>query len=393
MSWHKRHLTLHKEDISYTGCEVHGSPPPFPCPHPGCTNGITGDEALFQYTSGEQTPLFRMGWPGLDSAELRYFTWIGEVPALVRDAMSIFRSEVDQFLSPPSTVFHYCSLPSLLEILKTRSFFMTDYRFLNDSRELSEGIDRTNIALQSLIDRLPPTNKWRDAFREAKKQLRPENAPRFYVACFSDDGDALTQWKGFGSGGRGAAIGVDLTPLLQQRRSSRPAFLRQVAYDSQRLDKITDYLCTILGLLWEALDSLERDDGVITNEVPHPSALVPRMMPSIWELCASVKHPSFLEERETRLVQIDHRLGDRSGCGDLQFRATDDRVIPYRTTLEIDSRNLHTCTGCAAHTPHFRCVWIGPLADQALVELGVRELLETVGLTEVIVQLSKIPLR
>jgi hypothetical protein len=50
--------------------------------------------------------------------------------------------------SEPATLYHYTSAAGLLGILKTRSIWATNIRFMNDTREFALALDLITAALQ-----------------------------------------------------------------------------------------------------------------------------------------------------------------------------------------------------------------------------------------------------
>lgn len=111
----------------------------------------------------------------------------------------------------PEVVWHYTTADGLLGILRTGTIYSTQVACLNDHTELNYGIDLFRIALLDLRSECP---ELRDAdtealFRSAEESASVNAAPEspFYVTCFTRNDDDLSQWRAYGAGENGYAIG------------------------------------------------------------------------------------------------------------------------------------------------------------------------------------------
>lgn len=160
--------------------------------------------------------------------------------------------------------------------------------------------------------------------------------------CLSEDGDLLSQWRGYADDAKGVAIGFNhsyLKTLQSAREKNMPGFnIYRAQYDTGKHDadveptyrelrRLIDAGAFKLRGSWSLLDSrtpeeVAADDTKI--ETTH-TALIFKLLelfPKLYEL----KAQAFREEREWRLVSIFSDSSDEQ-C---QFRASRGRVIPYR---------------------------------------------------------------
>ena len=166
--------------------------------------------------------------------------------------------------------------------------------------------------------------------------------------CLSEEGDLLSQWRGYADDAKGVAIGFNheyLTALQQDREKDSPRFsIYQAQYDIDKHDADVAPTYRELRRLidegafkrkgsWSLLDSRTPDEIAADDKKIETSyrALVIKLLelfPKLYEL----KAPAFREEREWRLVSIFTDSIDEQ-C---QFRASRGRVIPYRSFVLKD---------------------------------------------------------
>lgn len=113
--------------------------------------------------------------------------------------------------SRPPHLYHYTTTDGLRGILTSQSLYATDPLYLNDSTELSHGLDLLSEVYEQgrsaheewvadVLDECFPPHPWR---------FKRDPA---YIACLSEAGDQLSQWRAYGRSG-GAVIAFDVTIL------------------------------------------------------------------------------------------------------------------------------------------------------------------------------------
>jgi hypothetical protein len=110
--------------------------------------------------------------------------------------------------SPPPVLYHYCPLQGFMGILQSKSFWLGQLSTMNDYMEHSW---LKKIALERL-DELQAESRLLDATEQAMRtrfysalQIQLQTVAHFdpYCACFSEDGDVLSQWRAYADDGRG----------------------------------------------------------------------------------------------------------------------------------------------------------------------------------------------
>lgn len=240
-------------------------------------------------------------------------------------------------MNAADTLYHYCGEESFVSMILARSIWLSSLSLSNDSME--GRLVNTTIMRLAERDRL-------DA--GARERLRESLAftERFFDGlgfCLSEDGDLLSQWRGYANDARGVAIGFSRAYVNSLATSSignsTPGFaLYKVEFDPDKqeaqveptyreLRKLIDAGAFKLRGLRALLDSrtaeeIAADDKRI--EEAHRALMFKllELFPKLYELKAA----AFREEREWRLVSI--LVGGAST--DCHFRAAQGRIIPYR---------------------------------------------------------------
>ena len=111
--------------------------------------------------------------------------------------------------------FHYSDMAGTYGLLTSAQFWATDLRFLNDEGELRYGVEIASTAFRRSFDRAQGEVLDFLHFVEDVLQivtLGPKAYRRFAVSL-SRNGDLLSQWRAYGGGGTGCALGFDTEVL------------------------------------------------------------------------------------------------------------------------------------------------------------------------------------
>jgi hypothetical protein len=215
-------------------------------------------------------------------------------------------------LDKPKTLYHYCSLDTFLNIIKSSSIWMSDVQKSNDSGELKwfrqqfydyifdkyNGTDDENIRE---ICQIVFTIAAKDGFEKCPTWLLPAvndnsqqladlfNSLRVYAFCLSELNDSLGQWRGYANDGNGVSIGFSREYLdnIWGRGLRCPYFNFLLGDISYRHD---------LTSLFEKVFNLYDKNKV--------SEFVLNIMTDLTHASAMFKHPSFYEEKEWRIIYL-----------------------------------------------------------------------------------------
>jgi hypothetical protein len=279
-------------------------------------------------------------------------------------------------ISLPKVLYHYTNQEGFLGIIKDKALWATEIQYMNDA---SEFILPIKIACDALIEisrkRLDLLGK--DAVRsiaDPEKEiyifmnffLEQLSETNVFVISFSQDGDSLSQWRAYGAPGSAYSIGFNSEKL--SKVASQAGFeLLQCQY--YKKDELEEQIRDIMNEFVEQI--LEKPAGWRTGYT-YDSAL------RFLKLASKMKHHSFREEKEWRLILSPSSAQkiEASGC-----RSGKSMIIPYYS-LELKPFPLYR-------------IYIGPCPHQELSQRAVGELLlkEKLPLTRQQIKISQTPYR
>jgi hypothetical protein len=231
--------------------------------------------------------------------------------------------------TPGSTLYHYTNAGGLKGIVSSSAIFLTDAFFLNDKSELSYGrelvlnvlTERRNAAVGVLETFYASAINSFDPFGDGPFQFA------YYVASFCENGNLLSQWRAYGGGGAGYALGFASEPLLNPgtllAAGVAPAVLHRIEYDRVKQRRLIEYAvdrcAELLHVDLQNADSAFQRDVLLSGWFAVLAIQLTGLFPQF-------KHPMFSEEREWRLT-LSRLPHDEKGI--LAFRELGNDVIPY----------------------------------------------------------------
>ncbi len=264
----------------------------------------------------------------LNSVYSRYLGDGGLWSTSVRDAINSCIQK-----SPPSLLWHYCSVPTFESICRSGHIYLSDLNSMNDYQEgrwLRDQIARRVTGDARVF--LPYLEASRISFN-----LGP------FVTSLSEDGDLLSQWRAYATGGRGVALGLSSEelsiPVFHIIKEQLPGYtaLCNVIYDrdiqEQVADAIVDIIKSIVGEM--------QGHSFPPNSHPYIpcSAYINMYLHYIEPI---FKNPAFNEEKEWRIIHFPKsslrdtwkspaavHLSDDSEAKNIRFRTTSDDIIPF----------------------------------------------------------------
>lgn len=202
-------------------------------------------------------------------------------------------------------LYHYCSVETMMKIITEKHIRLCNALKSNDSTEFTY-FDKL---CEKFIEGLGPDDKFsflkEQAANLGKELMNGKNCLMIpYIACFSEDGDVLSQWRGYADNGCGVAIGFDFSSSGQQvQQSNSPEdirtpdiyepFIVKMEYDESKQKSIIDnILAKIVADAMRSNDD-ERSEVKFTNEINKSILYAIR-----------IKQYGFKEENEHRLVKF-----------------------------------------------------------------------------------------
>jgi hypothetical protein len=198
---------------------------------------------------------------------------------------------------PTKTLFHYTSLSGLQGIVKHNYLWAGDIRYLNDAAELKFTADLIN---SEIIRRLYKSNGNNKLLNQLKYWInhRMNAGHIIFVISFTENGNQLSQWRGYCPHGKGVSIGFN--PDYLKACAVRQSFkIGKCIYDGK---KQKEYISLII----DQIEILAQENGEAPPSKKHPShsyELIFELVEDyLLQIGALIKHPKFDEEQEWRLV-------------------------------------------------------------------------------------------
>lgn len=220
----------------------------------------------------------------------------------------------------PDKLYHYCGLSAFISIIQNKCIWLSDAMYTNDTLEMRVFDSTVDLALRDLL---------RD------NQISAEEAQKFwisykmnntagFIACFSEDGDLLSQWRAYSDDGFGVAIGISFDDL-QIENSVPYLFAGGKKYYYGLKVKYVD-------------DSLQHEIYSIIKD-KHDLEKYQLELIRLFRLNYYAKSQGFIEEKEWRIIYLpllafDNQTGEAIngegfGLQDCKFRNSNNRIIPY----------------------------------------------------------------
>lgn len=282
---------------------------------------------------------------------------------------------------PKGPLFHYTSIQGLIGIITDRKIWATNISHLNDKQELFEARDMFRQALKALRKRVDPS---------PQPAIRPRDYPDnpkikflgiiydfldlaqelpIFVCSFSEEGDQLSQWRGYCPNAYGFSIGFDYTQLKNQADQQK-FLVKKCIYKKKEQQKIVDEY--IQDQIVPRLSDLEGDKKIVTKAFT--------TFQEILQILPTIKNGHFKEEKEWRLISSAFNTPK----GTIKFRSGKTAIIPY-CEFELAEKGKEL---------PLECIKIGPTPNRDESLLSLKTLLNKESMSQrTKVDHSEIPYR
>lgn len=254
---------------------------------------------------------------------------------------------------PPEVIYHYTSFAGFEGIVKSRTIWATDIRFLNDRREFDHAISLSKEILDKLPDS-PSRNLFGKMFKGVLEEAFGGNDLTVCISSFSERADLLSQWRGYCPRGQGVCFGLraaDLSHLLTLTDLVGLAPCEYNAAEQRRL--VADALSEMIGSMQssrvqELIDREKEKSDCIYNQDGTPNEIEKdRLLKlvratviaeaqttganpalKLFRVASLLKDAAFAEEAEWRLVFPAKAYENRGSAG-WDFRSSASAITPY----------------------------------------------------------------
>jgi hypothetical protein len=284
--------------------------------------------------------------------------------------------------APSPTIYHYTSAAALIPIVSNNEMWLSEATFLNDRNEIELGKKFACGRVEAAVATAEVLEV--RAMLESTLALFKDRAdPPVYVACFSFERDDLTQWRAYG--GSTGAVAIELEHGSLMFGSTSEGILDRVIYDPEHQGWVFDKL---VGAYVEAYEQdvktpikVERKGPPLIREEEN-EMVAGSLYDALWRRIVACKDPAFVAEREVRFIYTAHDFGQRGHKWfpkhpAPRFRESSGRIVPYLSSKDLDFQNMERLSPVPLLP--IRSVRIGPCSEPALIEKGVRRLLDQFG--------------
>lgn len=215
-----------------------------------------------------------------------------------KQVIAALKNQLSDKLPPvtASTLYHYCSGSTLNAILQNKTIRACDVDKMNDYLEFKWGLEVLKDAIKLSEDET--SEEFTSSIRDHVDQSLGKFVP--VIACFSTDGDVLSQWRAYADDGEGFSIGFSTDALR-----SFPGNIYNVVYDrGQQLQLLRDHLKSEFKR-WNKCKDNDKEDCAKYTALTIAA-----------DLCL-FKNSAFAEEKEARLVYLLQSSSDDDGFDQL----------------------------------------------------------------------------
>ncbi len=213
---------------------------------------------------------------------------------------------------PSEALYHYTTFKGLFGIVESRSLWASDIRYMNDAAEFRHTIDLVRKEIKRRINDKKSDVQLLSAFADWLSR-KLTNGHLLFASSFRENGNLLSQWRGYSSVGKGVSLGFN--PRMLTRLAKDQGFkVARCIYDPEEQ-------VTLVAKLVNALEDLAKNmQGIDYTE------LFDRIESDVLTITAILKHPSFREESEWRVISPSY---SEQSCAHVKFREGTSMIVPY----------------------------------------------------------------
>jgi len=231
-------------------------------------------------------------------------------------------------LQPPPLLYHYSGPEAVIGILKNKEIWATNTSFLNDFNELYEASNTAKNVIENMLRR-GGIDKGESDILEKMHNSAGSAAKRYYVCSFTEVGDSLSQWRAYCPVSGGYAIGFPSAHLLDLAKETGWMLVKCVYDHAEKYRIVTEVVNSYLSEYRKesASGSIEEDKA---------KDIVWRFYQHVAQIGGAIKHRSFSEENEWRLISPN--IPEQNNR--IEFRPGVSSVVPYyRFPLETEQNS------------------------------------------------------
>ena len=318
----------------------------------------------------------------------------------------------------PWKLWHYTDFNGFCGIVKSKSIYATNIRYLNDREEFNHAIGIAKEMLDEITTKYGDNEPIKTFLPEILAgffetgALSPQNT-NIYTASFSLKEDQLSQWRGYSNGSCGVSLGFDLRAFRPPEEAGTLAIFAPCIYEDQPKSDLVRRAISDFADRSSALNSKINDHAATlrsVNEIRksrpnltfkeaaeeqfsilskyHLSELkdaATAMAGRFLRLAALLKHSAFEEEQEWRFA-LPIPTNRPPVQNPIKYRSRANTLVPY---IEFPLRGKFGDFDGLPLTD----IIIGPGAEFETAIDAARGFLVSEGILNVLPRRSRIPYR
>jgi hypothetical protein len=238
---------------------------------------------------------------------------------------------------PPEHLYHYTSIDGVKGILGENSLWASQIHFLNDTQEFKYSISIFEKVLAELRKKLPEKTGWKRAIEGRPPSISdpndvlailygsmedllftpPLDKPPICVFSLAEDGDLLSQWRGYCPPGGGYSIGFRSDSMTQFSKTHE-LYLAPCIYDETKQEAVVKEAVTKI-----CDTTLKRWTGSYVEIAKFISEHMSKFFIDFSRIASALKHYSFHQESEWRI--ISGLIANKN----MSFRVRKFMMLPY----------------------------------------------------------------
>lgn len=263
---------------------------------------------------------------------------------------------------PRSTLYHYTTFTGLLGIVRSRALWASDVRYMNDSAELRHTADLINVEVREQINGGHAHANLLSQFADWVTH-RITSGYMLFGASFRSHGNLLSQWRGYSLPGKGVSLGF-CPESICECAAKQGFMIGKCMYEPHRQRALIRQVLEAVERL-----ALERAEGVEAagERAKKYHQAFAGIEPDLLRIAAILKHPSFREEKEWRIVSP---VIANTAEAPILFREGHAMLVPYiEFVLSLNGR-----------PPVLDHLYLGPTANVHISMNSLKMFLEQNGI-------------
>ena len=218
------------------------------------------------------------------------------------------------FSKPIPELYHYTTTQGINGIISNKCLWLTESSYFNDRQEIIYGLEQFQIGfLTKALELSGQDDAMKNTvFAPLNRRCSDENISdnkSIFMISFCENGDLLSQWKGYTAFGKGYSISIDpnqIEPISKY-------IIGKVIYNHEEHDKIIN----------QVIQAIMNDKDKINNY--GIQKYLDLVFSYIQLISSFFKNDYFIEENEWRLMRYFKKNKNDS----IQLRTTDNGLVPY----------------------------------------------------------------